>query len=649
MFRSMKNVSKIPSIKIWYEQSEHSFQSLEKFRLALREYQKQKSIPLPSTYVSPAKWRDPMEADQANNEKNALESAYQAQVWRFKEAEKQFFLQRKKALTLLQTELKFKNLTPAYLEALALQRDQSAKATKNPLQQSIYKLQYQAVQSILNNGVTTLFIPNRLMIASLIKEAAERIGLEVIIGHQAIDKFTPAIAASADENKFELKSYHDVEEIQQKALEIAEQRGKLAFHPGIGFTAENKDVAEFCEKNGIQFIGPSSKCMDIFSNKAHAKEWVKKMGLTIPKSYHSSEKDTLETLTKAARNIGYPIMLKIQKLGGGGTGNRIAHNDEDLAQAFSTLSSRGDLTMEAVIQDAEHIELQFVIEKERARYLGARNCSVVIRFQKFIERSETNRSHLTKGMLFAEIIGPGLHRMGYRGPITAEFLVTKDGHWYFIECNTRLQVEHPITNHTAKVDLVEYGLKAVLGRSYTHELARVYSHPASNNVESDIAKGLMHAVLTQKPIRQIRISASDTLIDTPKEGELFFAPLKGKITHLDIPQKSEKGYVQLGIQNGTELDYQSNALDPQIGAVYGFGKTQAEADKHAIELARQLVVHINGQKHPLNLEFACFALEYINTHRIPERIETGHYLAKKYVEHCRVPTQDVEYSLRPGC
>lgn len=651
----IKSIKEVLPSRVWSTPSTENERLAVQLKTAAENFYKQQAMPVISTAISPTKYRDMQDSEQSHHEKEELEEKARLQLLAQKQAEKNFFASKRLLATRFRAQLKDQGNSAKSLILYAEQQREQRDVEKNKAQREVYNTQYQAIQSILNRGITHLFIPNRSTIAELVRKAADNLGLEVMIGFMKIDEHTPAVQAVAKENRIELDSYHNIDAIQKAALKLREERGALAYHPGIGFTAENKHVSQFCEDNDILFVGPSANCMEIFSKKTNAKDWAEKQGLTIPKSYHSHEQDTLESLTKAAEHIGFPVMLKME-VSGGGMGNRIAHNADELQQALNTLPSGSRLTMEEVIPDnAEHIELQFVIFNEKAYFLGVRGCSIqslVGRFQKDAEYAETNPIHLKDMHNIADNVGPALHKTGYRGPITVEFLVTPDGKKYFIECNTRLQVEHPLTNYTSGIDIVKFGLEAILGRSPLPTLAKRFSHPDSRTIEKDIDDGLRRAVLnqSQKAIRQLRIKASRSLPNFPNEGETSSESINGKVTGTHVPKPSHKGYVQLGVQTGTELNYQDYALDNQIGAIYGYGATLEEATKNAIELAREFSIEINGVKETLNLEMLCFGLEYLQTHKLPETIGVGPLLTKKYAEHMQTINERETYtSRRPHC
>ena len=254
-----------------------------------------------------------------------------------------------------------------------------------------------------------------------------------------------------------------------RIMSAAEIADVDAIHPGYGFLSENAKFAEQCESCNIKFIGPKSKSIKIMGDKAIAKDTVKKAGVpTVPGSDGPIESEV--QAVKIARTIGYPVIIKAVA-GGGGRGMRIAHNDVSLAKEFFVAKNEaekafgnGALYLEKYIERPRHIEFQILGEKfGKIIHLGERDCSVQRRHQKLIEESPSPflTPDLRKKMGKAAV--RAAEAAEYENAGTIEFLVDAKGNYYFIEMNTRIQVEHPVTEEVTGIDLVKQQIKIANG------------------------------------------------------------------------------------------------------------------------------------------------------------------------------------------
>ncbi|MEI6589018.1 MAG: acetyl-CoA carboxylase biotin carboxylase subunit [Verrucomicrobiota bacterium] len=254
-----------------------------------------------------------------------------------------------------------------------------------------------------------------------------------------------------------------------RIMSAAEIADVDAIHPGYGFLSENAKFAEQCESCNIKFIGPKSKSIKIMGDKAIAKDTVKKAGVpTVPGSDGPIESEV--QAVKIARTIGYPVIIKAVA-GGGGRGMRIAHNDVSLAKEFFVAKNEaekafgnGALYLEKYIERPRHIEFQILGDKfGKIIHLGERDCSVQRRHQKLIEESPSPflTPDLRKKMGKAAV--RAAEAAEYENAGTIEFLVDAKGNYYFIEMNTRIQVEHPVTEEVTGIDLVKQQIKIANG------------------------------------------------------------------------------------------------------------------------------------------------------------------------------------------
>ena len=312
-----------------------------------------------------------------------------------------------------------------------------------------------------------ILIANRGEIAVRIIRACREMGISTVAVYSSADAQSLHVAL-ADEaycigGNEAAGSYLNAEAILSAAL----VSGAQAIHPGYGFLSENPNFARLCRKNGIMFIGPDSKFMELFGDKAQAKQLFASAGLdVIPGAKEVS--DDAQALTMA-KQIGYPVMLKA-KLGGGGRGIRLVKSPEEMRMAFASARSEassafgnGALYLEKYIHPARHIEIQVLADEARhVVCLGERDCSIQRKNQKLIEESPSPAlSDEQRAEIFAKVRA-AVSTIGYTGAGTLEFLF--DGaHFYFMEMNVRLQVEHTVTEILTRVDIVKWQIRIAAG------------------------------------------------------------------------------------------------------------------------------------------------------------------------------------------
>ncbi len=256
------------------------------------------------------------------------------------------------------------------------------------------------------------------------------------------------------------------------AAEIADVE---AIHPGYGFLSENSKFAEQCESCNIKFIGPKSKSIKIMGDKAVARETVRKAGVSIVPGSEGPVEAEGEAV-KVARKIGYPIIVKAVS-GGGGRGMRIAHNDVSFAKEYHTARTEAEkafgdssVYIEKYIQNPRHIEFQILADSHgKVLHLGERDCSVQRRHQKLIEETPSPflTSDLRKRMGKAAV--RAAEAAEYESAGTIEFIVDGKGDFYFIEMNTRIQVEHPVTEEVTGIDLIKEQIRIAAGEKITFD------------------------------------------------------------------------------------------------------------------------------------------------------------------------------------
>ncbi len=313
-----------------------------------------------------------------------------------------------------------------------------------------------------------ILVANRGEIACRIMQAAKELGIPTVAIYSTVDAKAKHVKW-ADEavqiGASPLDTYLNIENIVALALEV----GADAIHPGYGFLAENSDFVRACEAKGITFIGPPSHAMALAGDKARAKETMRKAGLPVIPGSRGLLKDAREAKA-LAREIGYPVLLKATA-GGGGRGIRVCRDKEDLTKNFDLAYSEaekafgnGQLILEKFIRNAHHIEFQVLGDKQGSViHLGERDCSIQRRNQKLIEIAPSLLLTPERRTEIGSRICHAMQSIGYYNAGTVEGLVDDEMNYYFMEVNTRVQVEHPVTEEITGVDIVKEGVRIAAG------------------------------------------------------------------------------------------------------------------------------------------------------------------------------------------
>lgn len=338
-----------------------------------------------------------------------------------------------------------------------------------------------------------VLIANRGEIAVRIIRACRELGLKTVAVFSTADR-NALHARIADEAVCIGAPAAKDSYLNEKAILAAcEITGADAVHPGFGFLSENAAFARNCGKCGITFIGPSPESIEMLGDKAAAKATMKKAGVPVIPGSDGAVR-SVEEAKKIGEKIGYPLMVKASA-GGGGRGIRLVERPEDLETQFAAASSEalscfgdGNLYMEKFIIDPKHIEFQILADKHgNAVHLGERDCSMQRRNQKVLEESPSTvmTPQLRDRMGRAAVAAA--KACGYYNAGTIEFLVDKDRNFYFMEMNTRIQVEHPITEFVTGIDLVKAQLKIAAGKElpYSQEDIKVRGHSIECRINAE--------------------------------------------------------------------------------------------------------------------------------------------------------------------
>ena len=345
--------------------------------------------------------------------------------------------------------------------------------------------------------IKKVLVANRGEIAIRVFRTCRKMGISTVAVYTHADRKAPHVRY-ADEAYCITEGENDTSYLKQdKILEIAEKTGS-AIHPGYGFYSENADFVKECEKRDIIFIGPKAEHITLMGSKTGARNAMVEAGVPVVPGTKNAIRDVKDAMA-TAKEVGYPIMLKAVH-GGGGKGMRLVHEESEFESAFRTASSEaanafgnGDMYIEKFIEEPHHVEIQVLGDSHgNARHLFERECSIQRRHQKVIEEAPSPFINDETREKMYEVAVKAVKAMGYVSAGTLEFIVGKDQDFYFLEMNTRLQVEHPVTELITGVDIVRQMIFIAEGKpiSYAQEEitkkghaieCRIYAEDPSNN------------------------------------------------------------------------------------------------------------------------------------------------------------------------
>ena len=408
-----------------------------------------------------------------------------------------------------------------------------------------------------------ILVANRGEIALRIVRCCREMGIDTVAVYSTADADALHVQYATDAVCIGPPRAADSYLNMKNILSAATLFGCDAIHPGFGFLSENSEFARLCEECGIRFIGPSADVIDRMGNKQAARRLMRENGVpVVPGS--DGRVETAAEAAAIAGKIGYPVLIKAAA-GGGGRGMRRAHSAEELEHAFETARAEavacfgdGEMYLEKLIVSPRHIEFQILGDQQgNVVHLGERDCSVQRKNQKLVEESPSKALTPELRAEMGEAAIRAARAAGYENAGTVEFVLDKEGNFYFIEMNTRIQVEHPVTEMVTGIDLVREQIRIAAGL------------PLSCSQEKISSTG--HAI-------ECRINAED-----PAQG---FRPCPGPISFLHLPGGCGVR-IDTALYNGYET---SPFYDSMIAKVIVHAPTRLEAIRRMRRVLEELVI-----------------------------------------------------------
>jgi 3-methylcrotonyl-CoA carboxylase alpha subunit len=396
-----------------------------------------------------------------------------------------------------------------------------------------------------------VLIANRGEIACRVIKTARRLGVATVAVYSEADANARHVRLADEATLIGPPAARESYLVGERILDVARRTGAEAIHPGYGFLSENEEFAEACEKAGIVFIGPPASAIRAMGSKSAAKALMETAGVPLTPGYHGDNQDPV-FLAQQANRIGYPVLIKASA-GGGGKGMRRVDAAADFEAALASCQREaanafGDerVLVEKYVLKPRHIEIQvFGDTHGNCVYLFERDCSLQRRHQKVLEEAPAPGMTPERRAAMGQAAVNAAKAVGYVGAGTVEFIANQDGSFYFMEMNTRLQVEHPVTEMITGLDLVEWQLRVASGQ------------PLPLTQEQLDIDG--HAI-------EARVYAED-----PDRG---FLPSTGRLVHLIPPPESDSVRVDTGVEQGDEI---TPYYDPMIAKLIVWGADRKQA------------------------------------------------------------------------
>ncbi|MCW2293441.1 3-methylcrotonyl-CoA carboxylase alpha subunit [Pseudomonas sp. BIGb0408] len=412
--------------------------------------------------------------------------------------------------------------------------------------------------------IDTLLIANRGEIACRVMRTAKALGLTTVAVHSTIDRSARHVREADIAIDLGGAKPGDSYLLMDRIIEAAQASGAQAIHPGYGFLSENATFARKLEAAGLIFLGPPASAIDAMGSKSAAKALMEAAGVPLVPGYHGEAQD-LQTFRSAAAGIGYPVLLKATA-GGGGKGMKVVESESQLAEALASAqreaqSAFGDgrMLVEKYLLQPRHVEIQvFADQHGNCLYLNERDCSIQRRHQKVVEEAPAPGLSPELRRAMGESAVRAAQAIGYVGAGTVEFLLDARGEFFFMEMNTRLQVEHPVTEAITNLDLVAWQVRVARGEPLP--------------IRQDQVPLVGHAI-------EVRLYAED-----PEGG---FLPASG---HLDLYREPAAGpgrRVDSGVEQGDDV---SPFYDPMLAKLIAWGENREEARQRLLAMLGETVV-----------------------------------------------------------
>lgn len=438
-----------------------------------------------------------------------------------------------------------------------------------------------------------ILIANRGEIARRIIRSCRRLGYETIAIYSDADQGMPYVQEADEAVPIGpppvVQSYLQMDKIIEAAL----KHGATMIHPGYGLLSENAVFAQKCQEAGLIFIGPEPEVINKMGDKLTARELMKQAGVPVVPGGEEEARSVEEAIAQAEK-IGYPVMLKASA-GGGGIGMQVCHSAEELTKAYQSSKGRAkayfgndSMFIEAYIQNPKHIEVQIAGDQQgRIVHLFERDCSIQRRHQKVVEESpspllsaETREAICSAAILAAQSVQ-------YTGVGTIEFIMDEQERFYFLEMNTRIQVEHPVTEELTGVDLVEWQLR----------IAKQEALPLTQD-----------QIKAEGHVLELRLYAEDPVTFFPSPGRISaYERVSGPGIRFDD-----------GIEEGTEI---TPFYDPMIAKIIVSDYNRDKTISKAIQVLEQL--KLEGIKHN-----GSFLLKVLQNERFKEGRYSTHFVAE---------------------
>lgn len=397
--------------------------------------------------------------------------------------------------------------------------------------------------------IKKVLIANRGEIAARVIRACKKLGIQTVAVYSEADQHAPYIEMAEESALLGPPRVNDSYLNVEKLVSLAKKHGVDAIHPGYGFLSENATFAKRCEAEGFIFIGPSSEVIEKMGSKIAARKIMSQANIPIIPGVNEAITSPEEAV-QYAKDLGYPVMLKASA-GGGGIGMEVVHSDEELRKSFENNQKRaqtffgdGAMFMEKKIEHAHHVEIQILADKHgQVIHLYDRECSIQRRNQKVIEEGPSPFISEKTRQAMGDAAVTAAKALSYTNAGTIEFLVDQEENFYFLEMNTRIQVEHPVTEEITGIDIVAEQLRIASGQELS--------------VKQENIGVTGHAI-------EARIYAEDSVT---------FFPSPGQILRLELP---EAAYIrhEIAITKGMNV---TPFYDPMVAKLIVKGKDRQEA------------------------------------------------------------------------